>query len=241
MQELKLKEEVTASPYIKDIYRRLRTNIEFTGVENKVIAVTSCEAADGKSTISYNLARIFAESDKKVLYIDADMRNSHNYNRLGYNKEIKGLSHYLSGKENMTEVMYTTNYRKLVILPTGVFPKNPTELLGKQRFANLITASKNAFDYVIIDTPPLGAVVDAAVVAKECDGSILVIPSDKISRRTAKNVKEQLVQANPNLLGVVLNQVDAKATGYGKKYGYGYGYGYRYGYGYGENEEKKKQ
>lgn len=70
MQELKLKEEVTASPYIKDIYRRLRTNIEFTGVENKVIAVTSCEAADGKSTISYNLARIFAESDKKVLYID---------------------------------------------------------------------------------------------------------------------------------------------------------------------------
>lgn len=166
MQELKLKEEVVTTPYIKDIYRRLRTNIEFTGIENKVIAVTSCESGDGKSTISYNLAKIFAENDKKVLFIDADMRNSYNYKRLGYGKEIKGLSHYLSGKENMTDVMYTTNYRKLVILPTGVFPKNPTELLGKQRFSNLIAAAKNAFDYVIIDTPPLGAVIDAAVIAK---------------------------------------------------------------------------
>ena len=226
MQELKLKEEVVTTPYIKDIYRRLRTNIEFTGIENKVIAVTSCESGDGKSTISYNLAKIFAENDKKVLFIDADMRNSYNYKRLGYGKEIKGLSHYLSGKENMTDVMYTTNYRKLVILPTGVFPKNPTELLGKQRFANLIAAAKNAFDYVIIDTPPLGAVIDAAVIAKECDGSILVISSDKVSRREAKVVKEQLIQANENLLGVILNRVDANATSYGKKYGYGYGYGY---------------
>lgn len=88
-----------------------------------------------------------------------------------------------------------------------------------------MAAAKSAFDYVIIDTPPLGAVVDAAVVAKECDGTVLVISSDRISRKVAKSVKNQLLQANENFLGVILNKVDVRNQMYGKKYGYGYGYG----------------
>lgn len=234
MQEMIIKDDMTLSPVMKDVYRRLRTNIEFTGIENKVICITSCVSNDGKSSISYNLARAFAENDKKVLLVDADMRNSVLYKHLDFAQDTKGLSHFLSGKEQMMDVMYSTNIRNLFLIPTGRFPKNPTELLGKPRFSNLVAASKSAFDYVIIDTPPLGAVVDAAVVAKECDGSVLVISSDRVSRKTAKNVKNQLYQANTNLLGVVLNKVDTRNQMYGKKYGYGYGYG-SYG---GERKEK---
>lgn len=234
MQEMIIKDDISLSPIMKDVYRRLRTNIEFTGVENRVICITSCAANDGKSSVSYNLAKAFAENDKKVLLIDADLRNSILYKRAGFKRDNKGLSHYLSGKENMTDVMYTTNYKNLFLLPTGVFPKNPTELLNKARFSNLIIASKKAFDYVIVDTPPLGPVIDAAIIAKECDGSVLVISSDKISRKVAKTVKCQLQQANENLLGVVLNKMDTGNSVYGKKYGYGYGYG-----SYGANQREK--
>lgn len=230
MQELTLKEDINLSPVMKDVYRRLRTNIEFTGIENRVICITSCAGHDGKSSVSYHLSRIFAENDKTVLLIDADMRNSVLHKRAGIKQDIKGLSHYLSGKEGMKNVIYATNLKNFYLLPTGVFPKNPTELLSKPRFAELIEAAKNTFDYVMIDTPPLGAVIDAAVIAKKSDGSILVLSSDKISRRAAKAVKDQLKQANENLLGVVLNKVDTRNSVYGKKYVYGYGYGYG-GYG----------
>lgn len=236
MRELTLNDDITLSPIMKDIYRRLRTNIEFTGIENKVICITSCVSGDGKSSVSYNLAKVFSEGDKSVLLIDADMRNSVLYRRTGFDRNLKGLSHYLSGKENMTDVMYATNYNNFYLLPTGVFPKNPTELLGKPRFEKLIDAAKQTFDYVIIDTPPLGAVIDAAVVAKMCDGSIMVISSDQVSRKAAAIVKNQLQQANKNLLGIVLNKVDTKNSIYGKKYGYGYGYGYGE---YGSIKEKK--
>jgi capsular exopolysaccharide synthesis family protein len=233
MREITLIDNRKVSPIMKDVYRRLRTNIEFTGVENRVICVTSCGVNDGKSSVSYQLARIFTENDKNVLLIDADLRNSAMYKWSGIKQETKGLSHYLSGKENLTDVMYATNYPNFFLLPTGVLPKNPTELLANPRFAELIAAVKDAFDYVFIDTPPLGAVVDAAVVAKECDGSILVIPADCVSRKVAYTIKEQLTQANSNLLGVILNKVDTKNSSYGKKYGYGYGYSYGYGYGNG--------
>lgn len=236
MQEMILKEDVPVSPIMKDIYRRLRTNIEFTGIENKVICITSCVPDDGKSSISYNLARVFAEDEKKVLLIDADMRNSVLYKRIGFERDSKGLSHYLSGKESLTDVMYSTRHKNFFLLPTGRFPKNPTELLSKSRFETLVSTAKKAFDYIIIDTPPLGLVIDAAVVARECDGSVLVVSADNISRKVAKTVKDQLVQANENLLGVVLNKVDVRDRMYGKKYGYGYGYGYG---SYGAEQKKK--
>lgn len=234
MQEMMIKGDISLSPIMKDVYRRLRTNIEFTGVENRVICITSCVAGDGKSSVSYHLAKSFAEDDKKVLLIDADMRNSILHRRAGFKKDIKGLSHFLSGKEHMPDVIYTTNYKNLFLLPTGMLPKNPTELLNKARFSNLITASKKAFDYVFIDTPPLGMVIDAAIIAKECDGSVLVISSDKVSRKMAITVKSQLQQANKNLLGVVLNRFDNSNSVYGKKYGYGYG-------NYGANQKEKSK
>lgn len=223
MLDVVMKKEPVMSPIMKDVYRRLRTNIEFTGIENKVICITSCVKNDGKSSVSYNLARILADNDKKVLLIDGDMRNSVLPEKVGISRNLKGLSHFLAGKENMMDTIYSTNHKHLFLMPTGVLPKNPTELLNKPRLSQLIEASRQAFDYVIIDTPPLGPVIDAAVIAKEADGSILVLSSGKISRKVARGVKNQLEQANSNILGVVLNKVDTRSRGYG--YGYGYGYG----------------
>jgi capsular exopolysaccharide synthesis family protein len=206
------------------MYRTLRTNLEFTGVENRVISITSCAPDDGKSTVSFQLACALAESGKSTIYVDADMRRSVFAQSYNIDTEMKGLSHFLSGKIETSDVIYVTNKEKLYVLPTGVFPSNPTELLGNSRMNVLITALKKVFDYVIIDTPPLGSVIDAAVVSKFCDASMLVLASNTTSRAEAKKVIAQLKTANPNFLGVVLNKVDMKGSGYYyKRYGYGYG------------------
>lgn len=211
----------------REIYRTLRTNIEFTGIENRVIAVTSCAPNDGKSTVAYELASAFAENGKKTLLIDADLRKSVLLNRLGIQEKIKGLSHVLSGQCSINDTICATNKTNLYMIPAGVFPTNPTELLGNDRFSKLIQAVKDVFQYVIIDTPPIGNVIDAAVVAKKCDGTVLVVKSDAISRAEAKSAVEQIRSSNDNILGVVLNKVDVKSNGYYGKYGkykeYGYG------------------
>ena len=239
MQELILEEKTTLSPVMKEIYRRLRTNLEFTGIENKVICLTSCMENDGKSSVSFNLAKILAENDKRVLIIDADMRNSVLTKRTGIPDDLKGLSHYLAGKNAASEVIYATNYKNFYVIPTGRFPKNPTELLNKPAYEVLIEGMKQTFDYVIIDTPPLGSVVDAALIAKTADASVLVISANAVSRRMATSVKEQLINANPNFLGVILNKADegTKHYGYGNRYGSKYGYGYGYGR-YGQNPKE---
>lgn len=224
MESITLNDDNKLSNREKEMYRTLRTNLEFTGVENRVISITSCAPDDGKSTVSFQLACALAESGKSTIYVDADMRRSVFAQRYNIDTEMKGLSHFLSGKIDTSDVIYVTNKERLYVLPTGVFPSNPTELLGNARMDALITALKKVFDYVIIDTPPLGSVIDAAVVSKFCDASMLVLASNTTSRAEAKKVIAQLKTANSNFLGVVLNKVDMKGSGYYyKRYGYGYG------------------
>ena len=206
MDKLMLAENGLLTNQEKELYRTLRTNVEFTGIENKVIAVTSCMPDDGKTTVSFQLASAFAENGKKTVYIDADLRKSVFSQRYNVKGNPKGISHYLSGQAPLTEVLYKTN---------------------KERFGQMLEEFKKIFDYIIIDTPPLGNVIDAAVIAKKCDASMLVLTSDKCSRGFAKGVVTQLKNANPNFLGVVLNKVDMK----GKSY-YGHTYKSYYGKGY---------
>lgn len=246
METITLEEQQELSPIMKDVYRRVRTNIELTGLENRIICVTSCLKNDGKSTVTYELARSFADKSKSVLLVDADMRNSHMISRLGIHGKLPGLSQFLPGQVKLDQVVYKTNVPDFYFLPTGKFPSAPTELLGKPRFHNMIDKLRETFDYVFFDTPPIGAVVDAIVVAQECDGSILVVSADKISRRLAADYTSQLSQANDNLLGVILNKVDMKSRrygygyGYGRKYGYGYGYGYGSEYGHADTDKEEK-
>ena len=220
MDKLDLIEKTALSGQEKELYRTLRTNVEFTGIENKVIAVTSCMPDDGKTTVSFQLASALAENGKKTLYIDADLRKSVFTQRFEVKENPKGISHYLSGQATLTEVLFKTNRERLYVIPVGAFPNNPTELFGKERFGQLLEELKKVFDYVIIDTPPLGSVIDAAVIAKRCDASILVVASDSCSRGFVKSVITRLKNANPNFLGVVLNKVATKGnTYYGKEYG----------------------
>ena len=218
-----------------EAYKRVRTNITFSGEDIRVVAVTSSIPNEGKSEVSFRLAQAFAEDGKKVLYIDADIRKSVTVARYGVDRETKGLSHYLSGQtKNLEDVIYETNIDNLSMIFTGAKAPNPAELLGRPKFAKMLETLKEQYDFIILDCPPLGSVIDAVLVAKNCDGTILVIESDNVSYKMVQNVKKQLDQSECKILGVILNKVQVGGKGY---YGYYKGYyGYYDDYGYGNED-----
>lgn len=216
-----------------EAYKSLRTNLQFCGKKIKVIGLTSCIPNEGKSSVAINIARSFAETDKRVLLIDADMRKSVLVGRHKITKAANGLSHFLSGNRDLNEVMCETNVPNLYMMLAGPTPPNPSELLGSDVFKQLIEDARNHFDYIIIDNPPLGSVTDAAVVSQVCDGMCLVLTANEISYKFAQKVKEQLEKTGCRILGVILNKVKVKKNGYYGKY-YGKYYGNYYGRSEGE-------
>ena len=207
-----------------EAYKNLRTNIQLCGSDVKVIMVTSATPNEGKSSVSFNLAVSLAESGKKVIFIDADLRKSILVGRYKINKSVKGLTHFLSGICKFEEVMYATNVENLLTVFSGPVPPNPSELLGNKTFKLLIKTLRETYDYVIIDTPPLGNVIDSAIVAQECDGAIFVIAANTISYKFIQNTMVQLKKTDCKILGAVLNKVDMSESGYYSKY-YGKYYG----------------
>ncbi len=213
----------------EESFKTLRTNIEFSGVGVQCICLTSAMPGDGKSTVSYNLARVFAESGHSTLFIDADLRKSKIRNRYGREGNAgSGLSYYLIGRKSYEETVAVTNVDNLSVIVSGHFPPNPSELLGSNRFKQLIERARQEFSVIIIDTPPIGSVIDAAIVTHSCDGVVLVLKEGQISYRFAQNCKEQLEAAQKPVLGCVLNGVDMSKHGYYGKY-YGHYYGSYYG------------
>lgn len=200
----------------REAFNTLRTNVEFSSDELKVISVTSCTPNEGKSYTSFELAKSFALNGKKTLLIDADLRKSvlRSRHQEGGNVTL-GLSNVLVGKANVSDAICVTNIKNLAILFSGPFPPNPSELLGNARFEKLIEVVRNGFEVVIIDSPPLGSVIDTVVLSKYCDGVILVIESGSISYKFARQVKEQLTISKCKILGVVLNKVDIGKKAYG--------------------------
>ena len=180
-----------------------------------------------------NLAKAIAESGKKVILIDADLRKSVLVGRYKTGAVKFGLTHYLSGQKKFNEVYCTTNIPNLYVAFSGPVPPNPSELLGGKYFNNMVAKLREHFDYVIIDTPPLGSVIDSAIVAKQCDGCVIVIASNEISYKFAQKVKEQLEVAECRILGCVLNKVNISQKSYYGKY-----YGKYYGRYYGNDYEK---
>ena len=209
-----------------EAYKTLRTNLEFSGSDNKAIVLTSSTPNEGKSTVSIGLALALVESGKRVLFVDADLRKSVLVGRHRVTEEVKGLSHYLSGQADLNDVICRTQEAGLFVIFAGVVPPNPSELLGQKRFAHLIENAKANYDYVIIDAPPLGSVIDAAVISKVCDASVLVVAAKSVSYKFVRTVKEQLEKTGCPILGVVLNKVDMKQNKYYEKY-----YGNYYGHG----------
>ena len=220
---------------MKESLRTLRTNIQFCGDDMKVIMFTSSIPNEGKSTVTVNLARSLSESGKSVLVIDTDMRKSVLMGRLKAkateDKQVNGLSHYLSGQKALPDVVYLTQMPRFCMIFAGPSVPNPTEILDKKYFEDLITFARKNFDYVLIDCAPIGAAIDAAVVAKYCDGAVLVMAQGVSDRRMVLEAKKQLEVAGVKLLGAVLNKVKAEKGYYGKYYGshYGHYFGSYYG------------
>ncbi len=211
-----------------EAYKTLRTNIEFCGKDVKVIALTSCTPGEGKSSVSVQLAASLAEAGKKVMFIDADLRKSVLLGRLRIHQNVKGLVHLLSGQGQLADVICMTDIPNLHMIFAGPVPPNPAELLGSKYFKKLLSSLREVYDYIIIDTPPLGSVIDSAVIAQECDGAALVLSANAISYKFAQDVKEQLEKSNCKILGVILNKVDMSGNSYYGKY-YGKYYGQYYG------------
>lgn len=207
--------------------RALKTNIQFCGDDVKCILFTSTLPDEGKSTVTFDLARSLTDSGKSVLLIDTDMRKSVLLGRLRAKTlergEIHGLSHYLSGQKSLSEVLYATQIPKLFMIFAGPSVPNPTEILEKKYFAEMLEFGKKQFDYVLIDCAPVGAAIDAAIVAKHCDGAVLVIAQGVANSRMIGSVKKQLEASGVRILGAVLNKIRMEKSHYGKYYGSYYG------------------
>lgn len=209
--------------FYEEAIKTLRTNIQFTGTEVKSIVITSCYPNEGKSDVVFQLALEIGKMGKKVLVLDADIRKSSYISRFQVKQKTAGLSQYLSGQSGLQDIVYSTNFRDVDIIFAGPPAPNPSELLAQESFASLVHTMRGKYDYVLVDTPPVGSLTDAAVVARQCDGAILVVESDLVSRWVALKAKQQLEMSGCHILGAVLNKVDIKKNKYYSKYSYYYG------------------
>ena len=207
-----------------EAYRVIRTSIQFAqaGKELKTLAVTSCIPNEGKSMTAANLAVVLTQAGKSVLLLDCDMRNPTVHKNFNLSNKV-GLSSCISMGTALSDAVQKTSIEGLYALTGGVIPPNPSELLGSEQMKNVLQRAKEQYDYVLIDTPPVMPVTDALIVSRFVDGMILVIASAEIKVEMARDVKNQLVNAGANILGVVLNKVRSE------HHGYGYGYYYYYG------------
>ncbi|MGX8705263.1 MAG: CpsD/CapB family tyrosine-protein kinase, partial [bacterium] len=149
--------------------------------------------------------------------------------------KVTGLTEYLCGEYTLNDIIYMTSEKNMEIIFTGAVAPNPSELFSGERFKALLKAVREQYDYVILDTAPVNAVIDGVLIARECDGTVMVVESGATDRTQIQHARQQLKYAGVKLLGVVLNKVGSRKSGYGYGYGYGYGRGYGYGYGYGHD------
>jgi len=195
--------------------RGLRTNVLFSFAEEgaRSIVVTSTGPGEGKTTVATNLALGMALAGQRVLLIDADMRRPRVHEALRMERE-PGLSNLLVGAAKANEVMRKMPVPNLYVLPAGTTPPNPAELLGSKRFSELLTSLKDHFDLVVIDTPPVMAVTDAAVIGYRASGVLFVCAADVTNRHAAKTALDQLEHARVRFIGAVLNRVDLEGNAY---------------------------
>lgn len=204
---------------VSEAYRTLRTNIQFSGVDKalKIITITSSDAGEGKTTTICNLAITMALSEKKVILIDADLRKPRVHSKFMISNET-GLTNILAQKKPLESVIKTASVKDLDIITSGPIPPNPSELLQSESMGNFLEDLKKKYDYILLDTPPVGMVTDAAILAAKSDGIILVVTSGKTHIDEAKRAKQLLLNVDAKILGVVLNKVNRYEKGYYQKY-----------------------
>lgn len=188
----------------------LCTNLSFCGSSVKKIMITSCHAAEGKSYLTMNLMRKMAELGKKVIMVDADLRRSRIGSKYGMRVvegRALGLTHYLAGMCGVDEVVYATNIPGAYMVPVGHEVSNSLALLTHEHFKRLLDELAREYDLVLVDAPPVGIIIDAAEIAKSCDGVLLAVGYNSTTRRELIDTKKQIERTGCTILGVVLNNV----------------------------------
>lgn len=262
MQQAVIKANLNLDYAGSEAFNTVCSNLTFSGKNIKKIVITSCEPNDGKSFVALQVVVNMARRGKRVLLMDADLRlsvmNAHYNIDLGGSKY--GMAHLLSGQCMLEDALYETNIQNVYYIPIGTDVQAPLSLIATPDFDNLVKTMSQNFDLVVIDAPPVGLVIDAAEIAKSCDGSVLVLSYGVTHRRALADAKQQLERTGTPILGCILNKVTMdrlstkKYYSYGGKYGYSkygrygkYGKYSRYGYGYGagyyrrdgEDDDKK--
>ena len=208
---------------VAEALNTLCTNLSFSGENVRKIMITSCHASEGKSFLSMNIMRTMARFGKSVVLVDADLRRSMIDAKYGLQypagSEKWGLAHYLAGKVDMDDVIYSTNIEGAYMIPVGREVSNPLPLLNSQRLEMLLNELAQQADYVLVDAPPVGTVIDGAQIAKSCDGTLLVVSYNTVRRQELMDVQAQLEQTGCPILGTALNMV-AYDSYLSKKYYY---------------------
>ena len=234
MNRLEFRKLPQLSYPVNEAFNTLSTNVSFLGRNIKKIMLTSCHASEGKSYLSMNLSRTLAQRGKRVALVDADLRrsmiNSVYGVRFEYDKSSgNGLSHFLAGMVGMDEVIYQTDITNMLMVPVGREVPNPLAQRNSLRFNRLLYTLAKMVDYVIVDAAPMGMVIDAAEIAKACDGTLIAVNYNDVSRQELLDVKQQIEQTGCPILGTVLNQVDYDNY-MGRKYYKSYSKYGKYGY-----------
>lgn len=209
-----------------EAYKSLRTNLEFLSATTgaKIILVTSSVPEEGKSNVAVNLAMTMAESGRRVVLMDGDLRKGTLSRYLHIPASHPGITSRIAGSADWQDVLVPMKKSSLVVLPTGPLPPNPAEMLGSDRMQELFAGLRDYAEYVIVDTPPVTVVTDAAIMSRWADGVVLVVRPGVTMIQNAQLSKKNLEAVDAKILGVVVNGYDAKKSN--RKDGYYYTYSY---------------
>lgn len=210
-----------------EAYNALRTNIEFLTATSgaKCFVITSALPDEGKSNVTLNLAASLSQNGKNVIVVECDLRKPSMHRLIKAPRSLEGLSSVLSGSSSLKDSLIRCEEGKFSILPAGIAPSNPSELLGKPQMSALLSLLKKHFDYILLDAPPISLVTDAAVLGRIADGALLVIRSDYAQTATIIAAKEKLETVNVKVFGTILTRYDVKKQAYRRGYS---SYSYHY-------------
>jgi len=244
---------VKASPRSSyaEMLRSIRTRVEYiTGKKSGIsLCITSTESGDGKTFMCTNMAALYAMTGKKTVLVDLDIRKPNIHTKLGLVDKTLGMSNYLSGDCSIDDVLITSSPFDFDIIPAGTVPPNPGELIHSDRLSELLTYLKEKYDFIVIDTSPIGQVPDAYSIIEQTDTTLYVIRCLQTSKKFCAQTLDQLAINHRHKVHLVLSDMPTSGFHHGYGYGYGYGaggygygygngsgYGYGYGYGYGGNK-----
>ncbi len=220
--------------------RAIRTNLMFLSAEKRIkaLVITSAGPQEGKTITTTSLAISLAQTGKRTLIVDTDMRKPRIHKAFNIENST-GISNYLISDLSLSDVVRSSGITNLFICPCGPIPPNPAELMYTQRFKEFVREAKDSFDMIIFDSPPVAAVTDGVVISKIVDGVIIVSKAKKTTKNAILQVKKQLKDVNAHVIGMILNEIDLESKEYNYYY---YSYYYRhYGYYYGADKYEKEK